>query len=142
MSIHAQLRALVQNRSGVAAIEMGLVTPIILFGLILMVDVGIAVSERMELDRNVRAGAQAVMALTNEPKEVKDLIVASTEGANNVSVTVNKTCTCGNAASACNTMCGVDEPPSVFLNISAVKPYTGIMLPAFNLESQTHVQLR
>ncbi len=142
MGIQAKFRALVQNRSGVAAIEMGLVTPIILFGLILMVDVGIAVSERMELDRNVRAGAQAVMALTNEPKDVKNLIVASTEGANNVSVTVNKTCTCGNAAAACNTMCGADEPPSVFLNISAIKPYTGMMLPAFNLESQTHVQLR
>ena len=142
MSIQAQLRALVQNRSGVAAIEMGLVTPIVLFGFILMLDVGIAVSERMELDRNVRAGAQAVMSLTNEPKDVKDLIVASTEGANNVSVTVNKTCTCGNTAAACNIMCGADEPPSVFLNISAVKPYTGIMLPAFNLESETHVQLR
>jgi len=96
----------------------------------------------MDLDRNVRAGVQAVMALTNDPKDVKDLVLASTNGTPNVSVAVSKTCACGNSAAPCNSLCSADEPPSVFLNISASKPYTGLILPTFNVGSQTHVQLR
>ena len=143
MRIKVKLLALIRSQSGVAAIEMGLLTPIILIGFLLMLDVGIAVAERMDLDRNVRAGVQAVMALTNDPKDVKDLVLASTNGTPNVSVAVNKTCTCGNSAAQCNSLCSADdEPPSVFLNISASKPYTGLILPTFNVGSQTHVQLR
>jgi len=142
MRIKVKLLALIRSQSGVAAIEMGLLTPIILIGFLLMLDVGIAVAERMDLDRNVRAGVQAVMALTNDPKDVKDLVLASTNGTPNVSVAVSKTCACGNSAAPCNSLCSADEPPSVFLNISASKPYTGLILPTFNLGSQTHVQLR
>lgn len=142
MRIKVKLFALIRSQSGVAAIEMGLLTPIILIGFLLMLDVGIAVAERMDLDRNVRAGVQAVMALTNDPKDVKDLVLASTNGTPNVSVAVSKTCACGNSAAPCNSLCSADEPPSVFLNISASKPYTGLILPTFNLGSQTHVQLR
>ena len=142
MRIKVKLFALIRSQSGVAAIEMGLLTPVILIGFLLMTDVGIAVAERMDLDRNVRAGVQAVMALTNDPKDVKDLVLASTNGTPNVSVAVSKTCACGNSAAPCNSLCSADEPPSVFLNISASKPYTGLILPTFNLGSQTHVQLR
>lgn len=142
MRIKVKLFALIRSQSGVAAIEMGLLTPVILIGFLLMTDVGIAVAERMDLDRNVRAGVQAVMALTNDPKDVKDLVLASTNGTPNVSVAVSKACACGNSAAPCNSLCSADEPPSVFLNISASKPYTGLILPTFNLGSQTHVQLR
>ena len=142
MRIKVKLFALIRSQSGVAAIEMGLLTPVILIGFLLMTDVGIAVAERMDLDRNVRAGVQAVMALTNDPKDVKDLVLASTNGTPNVSVAVSKTCACGNSAAQCNSLCSADEPPSVFLNISASKPYTGLILPTFNVGSQTHVQLR
>jgi Flp pilus assembly protein TadG len=142
MRIKVKLFALIRSQSGVAAIEMGLLTPVILIGFLLMTDVGIAVAERMDLDRNVRAGVQAVMALTNDPKDVKDLVLASTNGTPNVSVAVSKTCACGNSAAPCNSLCSADEPPSVFLNISASKPYTGLILPTFNVGSQTHVQLR
>lgn len=129
------------SESGVAAVEMALVAPILLFGLLLVLDVGIAVAERMDLDRNVRAGVQAAMANINDPDAVKDVVVASLNGAQGVSVTVTKTCACGSTGTACTSWCSAEEPPSVFVNISAVKPHSGRMLSVV-LESKTHVQLR
>jgi Flp pilus assembly protein TadG len=129
------------SESGVAAVEMGLVAPILLFGLLLMLDVGVAVAERMDLDRNVRAGVQAAMAHINDPDAVKDVVVASLNGAQGVSVTVDKTCKCGSTSTNCNLLCG-QEPPSVFINISAVKDYSGLWLLPIELKSETHVQLR
>jgi Flp pilus assembly protein TadG len=133
------------SESGVAAVEMGLVAPILLFALILMLDVGVAVAERMDLDRNVRAGVQAAMANINDPDDVLEVVVASLNGAQGVSVTVNKTCACGSSSTACTSWCSAQEPrepPSVFVNISAVKPYSGLWLPEIELKSRTHVQLR
>jgi Flp pilus assembly protein TadG len=130
------------SESGVAAVEMGLVAPILLFGLLLMLDVGVAVAERMDLDRNVRAGVQAAMAHINDPDAVKDVVVASLNGAQGVVVTVNKTCACGSTSTACTSWCSAQEPPSVFVNISAVKDYSGLWLPEIELKSETHVQLR
>jgi Flp pilus assembly protein TadG len=130
------------SESGVAAVEMGLVAPILLFGLLLMLDVGVAVAERMDLDRNVRAGVQAAMAHINDPDAVKDVVVASLNGAQGVVVTVNKTCACGSTSTACTSWCSAQEPPSVFVNISAVKDYSGLWLLPIELKSETHVQLR
>lgn len=132
------------SESGVAAVEMGLVAPFLLVGLLFMLDVGQAVGARMDLDRNVRAGVQAVMAHINDPDAVKDVVLASLNGAQGVSVTVTKTCKCGSTGTACTSWCSLQdqEPPSVFVNILAVKPYSGPMLPALVLKSETHVQLR
>jgi Flp pilus assembly protein TadG len=132
------------SESGVAAVEMGLVAPFLLVGLLFMLDVGVAVGARMDLDRNVRAGVQAVMAHINDPDAVKDVVLASLNGAQGVSVTVTKTCKCGSTGTACTSWCSLQdqEPPSVFVNIFAVKPYSGLMLPAFDLKSEIHVQLR
>ena len=142
MNINAKLITLIRSREGVAAIEMGLVTPIVVIGFLLMADLGMALGERMDLDRYVRAGAQAVMSLVTEPTEVKDLVLASSDGAKDVTVTVDKSCSCGSTATGCTSLCSAQAPPSVFINISATKPYSGFMLPAFTLESRTHVQVR
>jgi Flp pilus assembly protein TadG len=142
MNICARFGTFSRSESGNSAVEFGLTAPFLIIALIMMLDVGIAVETRMEMDRNVRAGVQAVMSQINDPDAIRDLVLAATNGSENVSVNVNKTCSCGSTATSCTSWCSAQEPPSVFVNISAIQPFSGLMLPTFQLESETHVQLR
>jgi Flp pilus assembly protein TadG len=142
MNIRARFGTFARSESGNSAIEFGLTAPFLILALVTMLDVGIAVETRMEMDRNVRAGVQAAMSQINDPNAIRDFILAATNGSENVSINVNKTCSCGSTATSCTSWCSAEEPPSVFVNINAVQPYSGLMLPPFQLESETHVQLR
>ena len=84
---------LARCEAGVAAMEFALFAPMIIFGLLTMVDIGRAVTERMEMDRNVRAGAQAAMSLNNDLSSIEGIILASTEEPDNLTVR------CGHAVS-------------------------------------------
>jgi Flp pilus assembly protein TadG len=132
----------VRDKSGVAAIEMGLAAPFLIAGLIMMLDAGLAVNERMKLDRNVRAGVQAVMARVTDPTAIKNAVENSTDGATNINVAVNQVCSCGSTVTACTNWCGGNVPPSVVIFIKATKQQTSLMLPNMTLESDSHVQLR
>jgi Flp pilus assembly protein TadG len=136
------LTRLNKDQLGVAAVEMTLISPFLILGLLLMLDVGVAVKERLNLDHSTRVGAQAVMANINETSEISNVVLASASEPENVTISVEKTCSCGSTQVDCANWCSANVPPSVFLNISAVKQHTGFLLPPFNLESQTHVQIR
>lgn len=142
MDMFALLRRLRHCRSGNAAVEFATAAPFLLGALVLMVDVGMAVESRMEMDRNVRAGVQATMANINDLATIQTVIADAGAAAAGVTITVNRTCACGETASSCDSWCAGGEPPSVFINIAATRPFSGMMLPPFTLESETHVQLR
>lgn len=130
------------DRCGIAAVEMALVSPVLILGLLMMLDVGFAVRERLNLDHSTRTGAQAVMSNINDPAEISQIVLATANEPQNVTIAVNKTCACASTPVNCSNWCSAKEPPSVFLNISAAKQHDGFLLPPFNLESQTHVQIR
>ena len=131
-----------QNDHAIAAVEFGLLAPMLVLGLVLMLDVGFAIGQRMELDRNVRAGVQATMSNINDLTAVRDVVLSTADAPDELTVTVNRTCSCAGAAAPCTTWCAGGEPPSVFVNISAVQDYEGVMLPPITLDSDTYVQLR
>ena len=133
---------LAADRRGVAAVEMALVSPVLILGLLLMLDSGLAVQTRLNLDHSTRTGAQAAMSNINETTEISAIMLAATNDPTNVTVTVEKTCFCGDVEVACSNWCSATVPPSVFLNISAAKQHNGYLLPPFELESKTHVQIR
>ncbi len=132
----------VRDEHGAAAVEMALISPFLILGLLLMLDVGVAVKERLDLDHSTRTGAQAVMANVNETQQISDLVLASSEGASGVTVSVEKTCSCGSTTVDCTNWCSGNTPPSVFMNISAARQHLGFLLPEFTVESQTNVQIR
>ena len=142
MAILRKIIRFAKDGSGVAAIEMGIFAPILVVGVVLMVDAGMAIGTRMELDRNVRAGVQAAMSNVTAIDAIKGVILASANGSEAVSVSVNKSCACGGAAASCTDWCAPDVPPSVFVNISASENFSGLMLSSLKLESRSHVQLR
>ena len=74
--------------AGVAAIEFAIFAPMIFLGMLAMVDIGRAITARMEMDRNVRAGAQAAMSLNNDLDAIEGIILASTEDPDELTVDV------------------------------------------------------
>ena len=133
---------LARCEAGVAATEFALFAPMIILGILMMVDIGGAIAERMEMDRNVRAGAQAAMSLNNDVSSIEGIILASTEEPENLTVDVNLQCLCSEASAACTTPCPDTTAPAVFVQISAVQTYEGIIMPERTLSSQTRVQIR
>ena len=136
------LRALLADARGVSAVEFGLLAPILVVSFIAMVDIGMAVTERMAMDRSVRAGAQAAMALINDPAIIQGVVEEAAGEIEDVAVNVAVNCSCGGTASACTALCGSGEEPSVFLDIDANKTYSGVLLSTIPLGSQTSVQVR
>jgi Flp pilus assembly protein TadG len=131
-----------KDRRGVAAVEMALISPFLIMGLLLMLDAGVAVKKRLDLDHSTRTGAQAVMSNINETDEISNLVLAASHNSSEVTVTVLKTCSCSGTPVSCNSYCSATVPPSVFMNITAARQHTGFLLPPFKLESQTNVQIR
>ena len=146
-----------QARSGVAAVEFAIAAPMLLFGLIIMADLGLAIHERMNLDQAVRAGAEFVMKDISAEEDVKKLVIASATGvysenpgdvesANRPNVTVIKTCECPDApdvsVSCSNTLCSNNRPASVYYQLAASKNYEALVLPNILLSTEISVQTR
>jgi len=112
---------LAADRRGVAAVEMALVSPVLILGLLLMLDAGMAVQGRLNLDHSTRTSAQAAMSNINDSTEISAIMLAATNDPANVTVTVEKTCFCGEIEVTCSIWCAPTAPPSVFLNISAAR---------------------
>jgi pilus assembly protein CpaE len=128
--------------AGVTAIEFAIFAPMIFLGLLTMVDIGRSITVRMEMDRNVRAGAQAAMSLNNDLDSIEGIILASTENPDELTVDVAMECRCAVASAACTTPCPDATAPAVFVAISALRPYEGILLPARTIASRIRVQIR
>ncbi len=142
-SFKKMLKKFSTSNSGVAAVEMGIMTPFLVFGLVMMLDVGLAINERMNLDQDVRAGVQAAVSNITEPSAIQSLMLATAaDEAQNMTVSVAKRCTCGSVSSSCTALCSGGTPPFVFLDISAQKLHRGIIFPDYTLDSETSVQIR
>ena len=136
------LRRLGRCRSGVSSIELALFAPILVSGLLMMVDLGLAVGVRMEMDRNVRAGAQAAMSLNNSAASIEEIVRASAEEAADLDVAVALSCSCAGTASSCTTSCGSGAAPSVFVSLSAERDFSGLLISNLSLRSESRVQIR
>lgn len=134
------------DTSGVSAVEFAFLAPMLIGGFLMMVDMGVAVAERMEMDRNVRAGAQAAMSLNNDTSAIRSIVLASAGSPADLTVDVASGCFCDSVASACTALCTSGEEPEVFVDISASRPFNGIVarhiLPELVLNSDTRVRLR
>jgi hypothetical protein len=142
MSVCVRVCSFWRKADGAAALELALTSPFLILGLVGMMDLGLALGARMELDRNVRAGVQAVVSQIVDPIVVKSYVLSARSNGDDIDVTVGKRCTCGSATASCTGWCTGGAAPSVFIDIKAKKAHHGILLPDFNLDSETHVQIR
>jgi hypothetical protein len=135
------LRRLVGDKAGVSAIEFAIGAPVLILGVLAMVDTGMSAGTRMELDRNVRSGAQAAMSLNNDPDAIRAIVLASAGEPDDLTVEVAMVCACSDEEALCTTPCGSGDAPSVYFDIAAERPFTGILVNR-TVHSQTRVQIR
>lgn len=150
------LKRFLDNKSGSSAVEFAVGAPVLLIGLIIVTDVGLAVGDRMNLDQSVRAGAEFAMNNVEDETTLEDMVKSAATGAygdalndvdsNDVpTVDVTKTCECPDApgvSASCTTICTGDLPPSIYYDFLASKDYQGIFVPDFTMETEMKVQVR
>jgi Flp pilus assembly protein TadG len=136
-----RLRLLAQATDGVAAVEFAIGAPLLILAMIAMVDTGMMETTRMEMDRNVRAGAQAAMSLNNDPAAIETIVLASAGDPEDLTVAATMTCACSDAPASCSAPCDTGEAPSVFFDISAERPFSGILVSRA-IRAESRVQIR
>jgi Flp pilus assembly protein TadG len=144
------------DRRGSSAVEFAVGAPVLLVGLIIVTDVGLAVSDRMNLDQSVRAGTEFAMNNVEDETTLEEMVKSAATGAygdqrNDINpddvptVDVTKTCECADTpgvAVSCTNLCTGDLPPSIYYQFAANKLYKGIFIPDFSMETEMKVQVR
>jgi pilus assembly protein CpaE len=154
-SFKALARKFRRDEKGIAALEFGLVAPILFFGLLSAIDIGLAVNERMEVNHVLRVGAEAAINKSDEDVVLAIMaatasqnMTASTNGqgaAGDLSLTVNQYCACPDAtevAVTCSTICPGDVPTYVYYQLNGSKTYTGMFIPNISFAPSMRVQIR
>ncbi len=136
------LRRILADRSGVSVVEFAIGAPLLIFALLMMVDVAGGITMRMDMDRSVRAGAQAAMSLINDTAIIRDLVLESAGDSDGLAVDVALNCRCGSVATACTTACASGDEASVFIEIAATRRFSGMLFGDRELVSSTSLQVR
>ncbi len=148
--------AFARSDRGTSAIEFAICAPVLIIGLLIVTDVGLAVTDRMRLDQAVRSGAEFAMNSVDDANTIKDMVKASATGAygtalNDVdsgdipTVAADKFCECPDApgvAASCSALCTGDVVPYAYWRIGATKQYSGIFIPSLPLSTEITVQTR
>jgi pilus assembly protein CpaE len=136
------------DEDGVSAVEFALFAPILFLSLLAMVDLGLAIYERMTIDHVLRAGAQVAMA---DPGVPGVLTVLNTTAAKNFSEAdkpdfqVNRDCACPEAKGtvvACSTTCSGPTSTFIYYRLSGAKDYQGMIIPQIALGPKMQIQIR
>ena len=144
------------DEGGLAAVEFALLTPLLAFGFLAMVDVALAINSRMEMDSALRAAAESALADPGEEtvskvfdasKPVYEEVQSgggqggtSTEFA----IQVNRYCSCPSSSTqaSCHSPCSDEQIPYLFYDLTGTSIYSGIFLEDLQLQRTIKVQLR
>lgn len=128
-------------------VEFAIIAPVLVMAVLSTADIGFAIHESFEIDQALRNGAEA--ALSDPGKAEIDAVLAAvdaTGGGQYATVwSVDRYCACQESAGAptsCSTTCSGDRPTAIFYDISGVRAYPGILLPARDLVRSASVQVR
>ena len=152
--------SLARDERGASAVEFALLAPLLVMACLATVDVGMAISERMNMDSVLRTGSEGAMVDLGED-EVEALVEDAASESFNVApddngdigtgsptdldVTVDRFCSCpgsGNEPVDCETgSCAGSVEPYLFYRLTAEKTYEPLILPEFGLRGSMLVQV-
>ncbi len=127
------------RRSGTSSLEFALLLPILLAMLVGLVDWGLAIDARIQLQSAVRAGAQYAMRM---PTDTAGITAAVRAAASDRTLTVTNPviwCECSGSSTSCTSSC--DAGMQRFLSVSATQSYSPIT-PAGPTQIRAYVTLR
>ena len=151
---------ILRDQRGASAIEFALFAPLLVLACLATVDVGMAISQRMNIDYVLRAGSEGAMVDLGED-EVETLVEDAASGSftlapddggdistgspSDLGVDVERFCSCpgtNNASANCDSpACPGGVDPYVFYRLTAAKTYNPILLPDFGLRGSMLVQV-
>lgn len=146
------LARLSSDESGIAALEFALVAPVLLLGLVGVLDLGIAVYEKMELDNAVQAGARYATVNGWDAQGIQNAVQSATGlvGVGDVPAPA-ESCGCPDGAAVAAAICGAPCPgggiAGTYVTISAqhsyapMFPYPGLATPPI-LTAQVMVRIQ
>jgi pilus assembly protein CpaE len=153
-TLHRKWIGFRQAEDGVSAVEFALIAPVFAIALVAMVDVGLALYERMAIDHVLRSGAQAAMS-DPDPDHVLKVMQSTISGSfadnpSGISLDMPKRyCACPenpavdpDSAPDCTVTCADSALPYVYYRMAASKTYRGIFIPGIPLASTVQVQIR
>lgn len=141
---------ILRDRLGGSAVEFGLIAPMIVAGLLSVVDVGGAVNERIKLDGILRAGALVAMSdpgveAVRETIGVVDTGQGAATQRGSLTLDVRRYCACLTDTAttvACNATCAGAQPTAIFYRLTSGTTFDGMLLPRIRLGAESRVRIR
>ena len=121
------MRRFFRNRDGAAAVEFGLIAPIVAAVLVGVTTTGGLIIAYNKMSQAVSAGAQyAMTANADDTAAIEDVVEMSWDGMPvGADVTVTQLCLCGSTESDCNAICEIDDDyPEKTTSIIATRSYS------------------
>ncbi|HYG25350.1 MAG TPA: TadE/TadG family type IV pilus assembly protein [Caulobacteraceae bacterium] len=117
-----------RNDSGAAAVEFGLVAPILAFALVTTGTMGGMVLAYNKMRQAVSSGAQYALVVGDDVAEIEDVVELAWDDmpASGASVSVEQACFCAGVENACDTVCTDNSVPQRITTITARRQYDNL----------------
>jgi len=136
------LRNFLGDRSGLAALEFALIAPLLSAILLLGADTWLNVSQHEDMRTALQSGARYYQS-GGADDPTAQLVAQNAWRARPAdgTVSVARSCTCGTTPDDCATLCAGNNPPSVFLTLTAQGTYSGLLQShAFSVNDTVRVR--
>ncbi|MFZ5670980.1 MAG: TadE/TadG family type IV pilus assembly protein [Pseudomonadota bacterium] len=112
--------------AGGAAVEFGLIAPVLIAVLLGVAGSAGAIGQHHGMRKAVAAGAQLAMTSDADLEAVRDLALeAWNDKADGSTVEVSQWCRCGGVQHSCSTVCSDGDYPEKYTRVAASTPYAG-----------------
>ena len=126
-----RLAALLDAREGNAVVEFSIAAPVLTVILVPLIDIGMAVYQKMQVQDAAQAGAQYAMAHGWNSSSIQNAVTSATALAVSATPAPSKTCGCpdGSSVSAatCGSTCSDGKTAGVYVTVGAQVTYTPLL---------------
>lgn len=141
-----KFRNFFSDQSGASAVEFALVSPILIFMLVVTIDAGFYIKERMQLQNAAQAAAEYVAQAQDDAnvQTVADEVYAGDFAT--VTLTSEFSCECSDGvAQQCPVSCGSEDYQRRFVTVTAARDYEPLFpypLVSQSLDLQAAIRVR
>lgn len=116
------------DKAGGPAVEMAFVAPILVAGLVGVIELAMLAYDRMDMHAAIRAGSQYFMSGGNGLEEARDVIVKSwSDMPKETTVEVTRFCMCGQTPAVCTALCPDGTAPDTYSKIDVKTVLNGLV---------------
>jgi Flp pilus assembly protein TadG len=132
---------LFSDESGVSATEFAAISPVLAIIIAGMIEGWSYQSRVLEARSAVQAAAKYVLEGSTNDETIRSIAMSAWENRpSDGNVTVDRYCACGDAVSACSTLCLDEKAPATFVDIKASTSWEGTLEGNFILKNAEIVE--